>query len=105
MFVVVALLGDELIVSSVFADSPVSEEVSKKLRAKRISNGRREKARERSYMQSAFWMVDSRCAMAMVVRPLAALSNASCTTFSELESRAEVACTNHGSATAFTQGI
>lgn len=44
-----------------------------------------------TYMQSAFWMVDSRCAMAIVVRPFAARSRASCTTFSEFESSAEVA--------------
>jgi hypothetical protein len=43
-------------------------------------------------MQSAFWMVDNLWAMAIVVLPLAALSNASCTTFSDFESSAEVAC-------------
>jgi hypothetical protein len=42
-------------------------------------------------MQCAFWIVERRCAMAMVVLPLAAWSRASCTTFSELESSAEVA--------------
>ena len=36
-------------------------------------------------------MVDNRCAIAIVVRPFAALSSASCTTFSEVESSAEVA--------------
>ncbi|KAI6044756.1 hypothetical protein EDC04DRAFT_2639393 [Pisolithus marmoratus] len=45
-------------------------------------------------MQSAFWIVDKRWAMAIVVRPLAALSSASCTTFSEVESRADVASSN-----------
>lgn len=43
------------------------------------------------HMQSAFWIVDRRCAIAIVVRPLAAWSRASCTTFSEFESNAEVA--------------
>lgn len=42
-------------------------------------------------MQSAFWIVDSRCAIAIVVRPFAARSSASCTTFSEFESSADVA--------------
>jgi hypothetical protein len=40
---------------------------------------------------SAFCMVESRWAMAIVVRPLAAWSKASWTTFSDCESRAEVA--------------
>jgi len=40
---------------------------------------------------SAFWIVESRCAIAIVVLPLAASSSAFWTTFSELESRAEVA--------------
>lgn len=44
-----------------------------------------------TYMQSAFWIVDNRCAMAIVVRPFAAESRAAWTIFSELESRAEVA--------------
>lgn len=44
-----------------------------------------------TYILSAFWMVDNRWAMAIVVRPFAALSSASCTTFSELESSADVA--------------
>ncbi|KAI0246191.1 hypothetical protein BJV78DRAFT_1257146 [Lactifluus subvellereus] len=42
-------------------------------------------------MQSAFWIVDNRWAIAIVVRPFAASSRAACTTFSEFESRAEVA--------------
>jgi hypothetical protein len=42
-------------------------------------------------MQLAFCIVDNRCAIAIVVLPSAAWSNASCTTFSEAESRAEVA--------------
>lgn len=48
-------------------------------------------SRQVTYIRSAFWMVDSRCAMAIVVRPFAALSSASCTTFSEFESSADVA--------------
>jgi hypothetical protein len=44
-----------------------------------------------TYIRSAFWMVDSRCAMAMVVLPFAAWSRAAWTTFSELESSADVA--------------
>lgn len=42
-------------------------------------------------MQLAFWMLDNLWAMAIVVRPRDALSKASCTTFSEVESSAEVA--------------
>lgn len=45
----------------------------------------------RTKMQSAFWMVERRCAMAMVVRFLAASSRARWTTFSDSESSAEVA--------------
>jgi len=44
-----------------------------------------------THMRSAFCIVESRCAMAIVVRPFAALSRASCTTFSEFESSADVA--------------
>ena len=46
---------------------------------------------ESTHMQSAFWIVDNRCAMAIVVRPFAAMSKASCTTFSDVESKADVA--------------
>jgi hypothetical protein len=45
-------------------------------------------------MQLAFCIVDNRCAMAIVVLPCAAWSNASCTTFSAVESSAEVASSN-----------
>ena len=44
-----------------------------------------------THMVSAFWIVDNLWAMAIVVRPFAAWSRAACTTFSELESSAEVA--------------
>lgn len=44
-----------------------------------------------TYIISAFWIVLRRCATAMVVRPRAAASKAACTTFSDSESRAEVA--------------
>jgi hypothetical protein len=44
-----------------------------------------------THMQSTFCIVDSQWVMAIVVRPLAARSSASCTTFSESESSAEVA--------------
>jgi len=44
-----------------------------------------------TYIRSAFWMVDNRCAMAIVVLPFAAWSRAACTTFSEFESNADVA--------------
>ena len=44
-----------------------------------------------TYIRSAFWMVDKRCAMAIVVLPFAAWSRAACTTFSEFESSADVA--------------
>jgi hypothetical protein len=44
-----------------------------------------------TYIWSAFWIVDNRCAMAMVVLPFAAWSRAAWTTFSEFESSADVA--------------
>jgi hypothetical protein len=44
-----------------------------------------------TYMQSAFWIVLSRCAIAIVVRPFAAWSSAAWTTFSLVESNADVA--------------
>ena len=47
-----------------------------------------------TYIRSAFWMVDNRCAIAMVVLPFAAWSRAAWTTFSELESSADVAWNN-----------
>ena len=47
--------------------------------------------RRDTHIRSAFWIVDNRWAMARVVRPFAALSSASCTTFSEFESSADVA--------------
>lgn len=40
-------------------------------------------------------MVDKRCAMAIVVLPFAAWSSAAWTTFSEFESRADVASSNN----------
>mmetsp|Transcript_832 Transcript_832/g.1326 ORF Transcript_832/g.1326 Transcript_832/m.1326 type:complete len:96 (-) Transcript_832:643-930(-) len=40
-------------------------------------------------------MVDKRCAITMVVRPDIALSKASCTTFSDLPSNADVASSNN----------
>ena len=40
-------------------------------------------------------MVDRRCAMANVVLPFAALSRASCTTLSDVESRADVASSSN----------
>ena len=44
-----------------------------------------------TYIRSAFWMVDKRCTMAIVVLPFAAWSRAAYTTFSEFESSADVA--------------
>ena len=45
----------------------------------------------RTTIRSAFWMVESRCAMQMVVRPLVNSSSAVCTIFSDSASRALVA--------------
>jgi len=56
-----------------------------------VGSSRKERMSCTTHMQWAFWIVDNRCAMAIVVLPLAAWSRASCTTISEFESRAEVA--------------
>ena len=44
-----------------------------------------------TYIRSAFWMVEKRCAMAIVVLPFAAWSRVACTTFLEFESSGDVA--------------
>mmetsp|Transcript_65806 Transcript_65806/g.189732 ORF Transcript_65806/g.189732 Transcript_65806/m.189732 type:complete len:120 (+) Transcript_65806:363-722(+) len=46
-------------------------------------------------MRSQSWMVESRCAMEMEVRPTRASASASCTTFSLSESKALVASSNN----------
>jgi hypothetical protein len=50
-----------------------------------------ERQNRNAYILSAFWIVDNRWAIAIVVLPFAAWSRAAWTTFSELESRADVA--------------
>lgn len=84
--VVVTTFTEELIVRAGFADAAFFDEVAV------WSFGELQPMSSQSaYIWSAFWIVDSLWAMAMVVLPLAARSSASCTTFSELESRADVA--------------
>lgn len=87
---VVTAKRQELVVCSRLAHTALFDEVT---REKEIcSEYSPLNRRAAAYMQSAFCIVDKRCAIAMVVRPRAALSRASWTTFSELESKADVAC-------------
>ena len=90
VFVISSLKGKEFIVSTELADGTILNEVAKEGKIVSLWLTVNEDGRD-AYMRSAFWIVDKRCAMARVVLPRAALSRASWTTFSDVESRADVA--------------
>jgi hypothetical protein len=91
VFVIASAQRDKLVVGTGLTDPALLDEVSENRTNGQERDELQDPSQNKTHMQSAFWIVDSRWAIANVVRPLAALSRAAWTTFSELESRADVA--------------
>jgi hypothetical protein len=95
--IVIASLRQKLVVCARLAHFALLDEVavSQKMKCQQGMFKNPGNGKNTTDIRSAFWMVDNRCAMAIVVLPFAAWSKAACTTFSEFESSADVAwCKN-----------
>lgn len=72
VFVVVAAEREQLVVRAGLGDRAVFDEVSRESKASQHPARGWGARMEAAYMQFAFWIVERRCAMAIVVRPFAA---------------------------------